>query len=437
MRAQFLLLLSFVFSFSAHAEISGRVHFEEDNFYSSQVEPIDNFQDTLTFELESKNKLSDSIRVLIEPRLVLSTTNNLIDAPLDYNTRDTLIEFKFENFHIQIGSFIKQWEGTDGFNPMDIATVKNYRDPFATESLGSAGINFFGGEKSFTYDAFFVPWQTPVRLPGDHSRWLPRKTPFPLVSGQNSLLVPSEPVIQMQDHEISNDALKNNFGGRIQFHGESWDFSLAAFQGSAQLPILKAHIAGDLVMTLPDGSNVIQIRNPILIQPLEYLRRTFAAGYVSTLSDTWVFRVAGRYDQPVEDHHFGSVDPLLPGPSDQFVGGFEKTLTINSQTVMISLQYSYAKILDPPTGVLNITDPFQNAILYGMRFPIREDFILYFMGLWSHQIGATYNRLRLDKKLADAVTLELGLDLIRGPSDNLLGIWAAESRGSLGLGYQF
>ncbi len=431
MRAIFLILLSFGFGFSAKAEVSGRIHFQEDDFYNSQVEPIDHLQDTLSLEIESKNKLTDSLRLLIEPRLVISTLRDQVDAPLDYNTRDTLLDFKLGDEHLQIGTFIKQWEGPDGFNPMDITTVKDYRDPFATESLASAGINFFGGEKKFTYDALFVPWQTPTRLPGDQSRWLPRKTPFPLVSGQNTLLVPQQPVLDVQSHQFVNDALRNNFGARIGFHGDAWDLSLAGYQGAAQLPIFKVHIVGDLVTTQPDGTNVIQIRNPIQLQPLEYLRRSFAAGYVSTLSDTWVFRAAGRYDQPVGN------DPLLPGPSDQFVGGFEKTFTINEQTVMFSLQYAYAKILDSPTGVLNITDPFQNAILYGMRFPVREDFVLYYMGIWSHQIGATYNRLKLEKKLAEAVTLELGFDLIRGPSDNLLGIWSDECRASLGLLYQF
>ena len=428
-----LCLLSFAFGFSSvsEAEISGRLHFEEDDFYESQVAPIGQYQDSFVFEFESKNKMSDWARLLFEPRVQLSSTPHLADTSIDFNTRDTLVEFRANDLHIQIGSFIKQWEGPDGFNPMDIATVKNYRDPLATESLGSAGLNLFSGGKNISWDAFYIPWQTRSRLPGENSRWLPRKTPFPLQSGQNSFLLPSPPDLQMMDHQEIDSALKNNFGARIQFHGDSWDLSLAADQGAAQLPFFKVHIVGDLVATQPNGSNIVQLRNPIQLEPVEYLRQTFAAGFVSTISDTWVFRIAGRFDQPI-----GS-DPQLPGPSDQFVGGFEKTFTVSDQTVTLSLQYAYAQTLDSPSGVLTITDPFKNAILYGARFPIGDNWLIYYGGLWSHLIGASYNRIRIERKLGESFTLDFGGDILRGPADNLLGIWAAQSRASAGLLFHF
>ncbi len=427
----FLLSFGFAFSPSAKAEMSGRLHFEEDEFYESQIEPIDHLQDTIYFEFESKNNINDWARILFEPRVQFSSDPHLADAPFDFNTRDTLVEFKLDDFHIQVGSFIKQWEGPDGFNPMDIGTVKNYRDPLAAENLGSAGINFFSGGKNISWDAFYIPWQTPSRLPGENSRWLPRKTPFPLQSGQNTLLLPAQPDLQVMDHQEINSARENNYGGRIQLHGESWDLSFAAYQGASQLPFFKVHIVGDLVATLPDGSTQIQLRNPIQLQPVEYLRQTFAAGFVSTISDTWVFRVAGRFDQPVGN------DPQLPGPSDQFVGGFEKTFTVADQTVAVSLGYAYAQTLDPPSGVLTITDPFQNAILYGTRFPMGDKWIMYYGGLWSHRIGATYNRIRFERKLGESFTLDFGGDILRGPPDNLLGIWAAQSRASFGIQYHF
>ncbi len=432
MRA-FLFLLSFLSGFSkiAHAEISGRIHLQEDEFYESQIAPIGHLQDNVFFELESKSKINDWMRVLVEPRAQVSSAGKLVDSGVDLNTRDTLIEIKVEDFHIQLGSFVKQWEGPDGFNPMDIATVKNYRDPFNTESLGSAGVNFLGAGKRVSFDAFFIPWQTASRLPGENSRWLPRKTPFPLRSGLNTLLLPAQPELQVMDHQVINSALKDNYGARVQFHGEAWDLSLAGYIGSAQLPFFKVHIVGDLVATLPDGSTITQLRNPIQLEPVEYSRHSFAAGFVSTLADTWVLRIAGRFDRPVGN------DPQLPGPSNQFVGGFEKTFIVSEQTLTLSLQYAYGQTLESPSGVLTITDPFKNAILYGVRLPIHDDLTLYYGGSWSHLIGATYNRIRFDKKLNDVFTIEFGGDLIRGPSDNLLGVWSAQSRASLGLMYQF
>ena len=430
MRA-FLLLLSLILGFSefAFADFSGRIHLEENSFYEAQVAPIEHFQDNAFFEFESKNKINDWLRITIEPRIQTSSAQKIVDSSVDFNTRDTLVEFKIDSFHIQLGSFVKQWEGPDGFNPMDIGTVKNYRDPLNTESLASAGINLSFGGKRLGWDAFYVPLQTPSRLPGANSRWLPRKTPFPLISGLNTLVLPSQPELQVLDHQEINSALKNNFGLRLQYHGDSWDISLATFSGAAQLPFFRVRIVGDLVSTLPDGSTVIQLRNPIQLEPVEFYRQSYAAGFVSTLSDTWIFRLSGRFDQPV-----GS-DPQLPGPSDQFVGGFEKTLTVSEQTLTLSLQYAFGQTLESPSGVLTITDPFKNAILYGVRYPIRESLTLYYGGCWSHLINATYNRFRIEKKINDSFSFDVGADLIRGPPENLLGVWSAQSRANIGLTY--
>lgn len=403
---------------------------DEDLFLHSQQSPVSQSQTNLTLEFESKSLLSENWRLLFEPRLHLSSVPRLVDTSIDGDFRDTYLEHKNKDVHIQVGSFVKQWEGTDGVNPMDIATMKSYRDPLNSESLGSWGISFSGDNGSMiNWEAFYVPDQTTSRLPGDNSPWLPRKTSLPLESENEQLLIPQNPTYDVQAHDKINDALKNNFGARLQMHLENWDFSLAGFEGAAQIPILQPIINGTLIQTSP--KTIVQMNNPIQIRPVEYRRRT-VAGSATATQDSWVFRLAARHDQPLGD------DPLLPSWSDQIVGGIEKTITLFDQSVIFSLLYSHElQSTSAEQGVIANPDPYQRALLLGMRWPVRDDLILFAGVLKDTRNNSFLTRWNLHKKLSDHWALEGNVDWNQGSPDTLFGIWEDQSRASLSTVLQF
>lgn len=429
-----LTITAFLLSLSTFAsdetEISGRLRLDEILFLHPQLSPVSQSQTNLTFEFESKNLLSKNWRFLFEPRLHLSPVPHLADSAIDGDFRDTYLEGKAQNQHIQLGSFIKQWEGTDGANPMDIATMKSYRDPINSESLGSWGISFSGdNENLVSWEAFYVPYQTTSRLPGENSPWLPRKTDLPLGSDNEQLLISQNPTYQIQAHDEINDALKNNFGARLQMHLDNWDFALAGFEGAAQIPILQPIIQGTLIQTSP--KTIVQMDNPIRIRPVEYRRRTIAGSVVST-KDSWVFRLAARHDQPLGN------DPLLPSWSDQIVGGIEKTFTILDENVIFSLLYSHELQADSTDqGVIANPDPYQRALLFGMRWPWREDLILFAGVLKDTRNDSFITRWNLQKKLGDHLSLEGNVDWNQGSADTLFGIWQDQSRATFSTTYQF
>ncbi len=424
----FLILLLFELSSLAQADFSGRAHLQFENYLGPQVSPIKSDQQNLTLEIESKHSFSENFQIRFEPQLKISIAEKLVDVSLDYNLRDSQIEANFSALHFQIGSFIKAWEGPDGYNPMDIATMKSYRNPFAPENLGSLGISLAGGESQVTWETQFIPWQTAPRLPGENSRWLPRKTSLPLSDGSTSVLAPENPEFQIATHQSLNEALRNNFGGRIQFHGKAWDLSLAAFVGAAQLPVSKVALKGDLIQIDPP---IIQLNNPIQLQPVDYRRRTLALGIVSSAQETWIYRLAGRHDQPLGD------DVVLPTWTEQFVGSMEKSLEIFQQMAVLSLGYSYGRSPQLPSGPLTIQDPFQASLLYGARLPIGDNLLLVYSGLWEHRHNAAFNRLKAERKISEHFILDFSLDQIQGPANSLFGFWTNQSRASLGLLLQF
>jgi hypothetical protein len=417
-------------SFTSHAEFSGRLRAEGQYFADPQEGEVSREENSLEIQLEEHASLSDSWRVRVEPRLRLSSVPRISDNSIDGDLRDSLTEKKFGSFlRVQAGSFIKTWEGTDGLNPMDIATVRSYRDPLNSENIGSAGLALGGSIlESLSWDVLYVPWQTPARLPGNNSPWWPQRTALPLEVDNTQLLVPDSPQYQVMHHETLNRALNDNFGGRLQLHRDQWDFSAAYFQGAAQIPIFQPIVSGNLIQTSPKF--IVSMTNPILIRPIEYRRETVAAAAVYT-RQSWIFRLAGRYEQPRGD------DELVPGWHDQMVGGVERTLTVGNQMLVLLAQMSYEDKAKVTQSVLDSPDPFERALLLGMRLPYSDDLLFYLSGLIDLHKNSSLARFNVQKKIGGHWSVDGTFEWIRGGVDSLLGQWKNQSRGLVGARYQF
>ena len=437
-KMQILLFLLFslfldLVPLAALAETSGSVRLEARDFFEGQVGPVQHAEDLLTISVNGKYNLFDNTRILIGPELQLSSSPRLVEGgkPLSAvgQLRDTLLEIREDATHFQIGSMIKAWEGPDGHNPMDIATVKNFRDPFSPENLGSFGLAFSGGEGALTWDALYVPYQTEVVLPGERSRWLPRHVNLAFASQDAELSLPAQPKYSEQNHRELNSALRNNYGGRVQVHKSEWDFSAAFFEGAAQVPGIAPTINGEVVSVGPPV--VIQATNPIILQAVEYRRRTIAAGLVASGVENWIFRLAGRYDMP-----FG-FNAAVPQQTTQFVGAAEKTATIFGQTVIGSLGYAFGQKFQTHNGDFTILDPFASAWMFGVRWPLTETLTFQAYGLWSPATRSEYGNLHLEKKLVDRWSVDGGLQWMNGPSNSPMGIWADQNRVSIAATYLF
>jgi len=422
----FLILAFFC---TAHAEFSGRVRGEGQLFLDKQIGSAPQGEAALNLEAEEHLALDETWKLKIEPRVRVSSVPHMADS-FDGDMRDTLIEKKFRGLRVQAGSFLKVWEGTDGLNPMDIASVRNYRDPLNADSIASVGVNAsYNFAEGWTIEALYVPWQTPTRLPGDNSPWWPRKTSLPVEVQNTQLLLPSgAPAVQIDHHETLNSALKDNAGGRLQYHAETWDASAAMFEGAAQIPIFQPILNGDLVESSP--KTIIQLRNPVEVRPIEYRRRTWAAAGSKTLG-SWIIRVAGRYDQPIGN------EPLVPGWSEEIVGGFEHSFSVRSQNLTFVSEYAYEDQAPVTTSILASPDPFRRALLVGLRAPVTDDLLFFLSGIVDTEKGSSLARLNVTEKFGGHWSVGGTAEWLRGTDDTLLGLWKSQSRVAVNGTYQF
>jgi len=426
-------LLVILLPLVALAETAGSVRYEARDFFEGQVGPVQHGEDLLTVSINGKYNLFENARVLIGPELQLSSAPHLVEGALPMSAvgqlRDTLLEFREDSVHFQVGSMIKAWEGPDGYNPMDIATVKNFRDPFSPENMGSFGLALSGGDGEFTWDALYIPYQTEVVFPGERSRWLPRHVNLAFASQDARLLLPAQPQYSEGNHRELNSALRDNYGGRVQLHMSEWDFSAAYFEGAAQVPGIAPTINGEAVSVGPPI--IVQATNPLMLQAVEYRRRTVAAGLVASGVEGWIFRLAGRYDMP-----FG-FNAAVPQQTTQFVGAAEKTITVFGRTVISSLGYAFGQKFQTQSGDFTILDPFASAWMFGLRWPLTETLTFLAYGLWSPATRSEYGNLHLEKKLGDHWSVNGGVQWMNGLSNSPMGIWADQNRVSAAATYLF
>lgn len=432
---------------SSWAETSGRLRLQETSFFKKQKPPVRSSQESVTLEIEGKWSLSKSMRLRLEPKARYNSDPNIVDAPLDGDLHDTGVETKLGSVRLHVGSFVRVWEGTDGLNPMDVASMKNSRDPLGGESLSSVGLALSGGQNFFTWDVLYIPRQTRTRLPGPTSPWFPRSNNLPLQRDDRSLLIPDEPEYQLLSRQEIAKALDQNGGVRLQLHGESWDFSLGGFQGASQTPLLLPEVNADLVDVKPDGSLILRAKNPIGIRPVDYPRRSVSGALVYT-RESWILRLAARHDQPFGGDQSPAswvaanlqasftTQSLLPTWSSLGILGLEKTVGIGTQNVVFILQGSYG-VSPESGGVISAQDLLRRALMAGFRWPLSDETTVSFMGFYENKWKSSYSRLLFQKKITDPALIEASIDLFRGPPQSILGIWSDQSSGSLAFIYQF
>ncbi len=408
---------------------SGRIRLRENVYLNEQPNPVPQSDSEVTLQYESKTPLPNNWLFQFQPDV------RLFDAPAsgtfaaDFNSRDTNFKMRTNDLYFEFGSFVKEWEGTDGINPMDIATIKTYRDPIHSDSLGSWGISVTSHTSTaWSWEAFYVPWQTPAIMPLGYSGWWPRSASLPLDQNGTQVLLPGQIEYAINSPQILNNADENNFGARLQFHGDSWDAALAGFQGQSQIPVFRPTTYGNLIETYP--MNVYQMSDPVNLQPVEYLRQTVSALFVYN-SNPWIFRISGRYDQPIGN------DPLLPGWSEQFVGGVERTITVRDRTMILSLQYAAGVMPNYPSSFLNLSDPFQSSLIWGLRYPLSDNLLLVYSGLNDFQFHSYYDELSLEDSIGDHLSVSLAAEVLGGPPDSLFGLWKNQSCGTFTTTYGF
>jgi hypothetical protein len=386
-------------------------------------------QEEFTFTLDHERRIdffqkeSAGLAFELHPFLYGTSVKDNRERQVVFDPRSAYFDLTFSQNWFRVGYMTLKWEGTDGLNPMDIASMKDWGDPLNSQSRASAAVAYGRSGESYDFEVAFIPEQTPALLPGEKSAWLPRRATFPLRTDEFELLLPDEVNYRYAERTELDDARKNNVAARIQVRGSYGDAAVAFYDGLADTPAIVPTL--DVVPIQVNPKQIFRLLNPVELRPIEYRVNTYA-GFYSLPLGQWIFRVAARYDAPIGDN------PDIPSWSQNAVAGLERSFDIGKNTVTFILQGAWVRVPESPS-LLSVRDIFNRTVLFGMRYPVGEDWSFLLGGFRSTRDDSYFVKLDASYRLSENWKVMGALESLDGPDESLLGVYGRNDRVMLGL----
>lgn len=416
-RALFIIILFFLRIAWASEAGTARVSVRDLQFFVSQIPPVESNEASFTADYDRRFELSKTLSLQFHPYVYGTSLEETREHRVQFDPRSLYLDYEKPFGWLKAGFLTMKWEGTDGLNPMDIASMKDWSDPLLTESRASAAIAIGRSGDSYDFELAYIPQQTLWLLPGVKSPWLPRRFSFPLRTDAVDLRLPNRIDYKYAPRVDLGNPLWNNFASRFQFRSEYGDVAFAYYDGLADSPALEPVLDVDFIAT----PNVFQLRSPAQITPIAYRVRT-ASAFASKALGAWIFRASSRYDQPI-----GSNDSRLPEWSQYSVVGVERSIEMGANTVTALLETAFVRAPESQS-LFSIRDVFNRAVLFGLRYPMGENWTTMISGFKSTRDTSYFAKAEVGYRWSDHWRTDFAVELLDGPPQTLLGVFGENDR---------
>lgn len=427
MKSFFMLFLSLIYTTAAFSDARAYIATEGRSFFSEQPDSVNQHEMRLLMEYDNTFSANDHFSLKVHPYFQISTLPKAWGADYIADPRELYLTAEANSVYLHGGYFTLVYEGTDGINPMDIASMKYWGDPLNPISKASLGLHAGYTGNVFEFEAAYIPNQSPSTLPGEESAWYPRRARFPLRSDNIELLLPSRVDYILLERQDIDHAFLHNYTARAQLRTDLGDAAVAYFEGAADVPLILPTL--DVIPISISPKEIYQLQSPLRLTPRHYRRRT-VAGLLTLPVGEWIFRVASRYDAPL-----GSAKKLTTY-SGQSVAGVERSFTIFDDVVTFILQGSTVEAPES-TSLVSIQDLLDKSILLGMRWPISDFWTTQLSALRSGSDKSSFYTAQVTRTFATQWSGRLLFEVLEGPPQSVLGIYDKNDRVSLEIRRSF
>lgn len=332
-----------------------------------------------------------------------------------FDVNEANADWRRGDWNCKVGINSVAWGVTDIYNPLEVVSARRYFDPLNAEKRGVPSVIAGYESGSWRTEAIYVPIQLESMLPGENSRWLPRDITYNRASDYGTFRIGKKFSYSYMDRREIDDALKNNYGLKSEFHGSGYDLTVILHQGAPTTPSLNPTI--DAVAT---GGEIIATH--IALQPVYYLRRTAGLGYVLTLESA-IIRFAYAYSDKVSN------SPGLPGWGHSAVVALEKNFAFGEGTLTTLLQTTYGLHEEQADNSLTSLDRlFDRAWILGFRYMNPAGLSSSFATIYDGVTAGAFIQAKVEKKLTDSLGSSLGGDWMDGPQGSTLGTFRRNRR---------
>jgi hypothetical protein len=417
--------------FDADADI------ELEGLYStqSQVGPDDRgFRGIGTFKFPSTLRSGRAFRLKLLPLAQVDQQNVSQNERFYWDFPEAYLQYQSLPWTFQAGLNVFQWGDTDVFNPLDVVNPRRYFDPLRSEKIGTPALVVKRDFKKFFVEAIYMPVQRRTLLPGEDSRWLPRDI-FRTRSvgtgeyGTWRVLLPKNLRYRYQQHIEIDDPLKNNFGLRAKFRFSGFDWTVAAYEGSAPAPTVTVGL-----IRLTGGSlasKTISVDPDVQLLPIYYRNRMYGTSFVWVLGD-FLVKGASAVNKPTQ------ADIDLPKKAWENALGLERTFGLGEGSVTALVQGTYVRRdEDVVTNSISLARMFDRAVMGALRWAPDERWTVLLSYLNDLHFKGSLVHSEVAWRIADGWRTKVSGDFLSGPTETPLGTYKDNDRVTLSLGAQW
>lgn len=428
------------FSLNGETEVTG-LHWQE------KVLP-DNRQNRylLNQKLPMTLRYGRAWRFRLQPIALFDPNNISKSERLFWDIQEGYLQYQALPWTVQVGNNIFTWGDTDVFNPLDVVNQRRYFDPFQSEKLGAPALMVKREFETFFVEAIYIPKQRKTLLPGEQSRWLPRDVyksrsyRVPIVAGgvtktyNTTLNLPSVVNYHYMKPEERDNALDNSFGGRFKFRFPGFDWTLAAFQGTAPTPavnVKEVGLLGNIAILSSTEISATMLEPDLTVQATYYQSRMGGTSFTLVAGD-FLVKGASAYTSPVK--HAGD----LPAKTLENALGLERTFSVGKGSLTALAQGTYVKRGDRvDTNSVSLARMFDRAGMGALRWSASEK--LTVLASYLRDIRYKGNVVHADAsyKIADGWRAKVGADFLSGPTETPIGTYGRNDRITLSLNSQW
>ena len=136
-------------------------------FLETQPQPVEANEGFFTAEYDKRFELSKKFSLQFHPYAYASSLRGTRQQQFVLDPRAFYLEYAPQLGWVRAGFLTMKWEGTDGLNPMDIASMKDWSDPLSTESRASLALAAGTSGENYDVEAAYIPYKTLWLLPGE------------------------------------------------------------------------------------------------------------------------------------------------------------------------------------------------------------------------------------------------------------------------------
>jgi hypothetical protein len=329
--------------------------------------------------------------------------------------------------YTQLGFNIFTWGVTDGFNPVDVVNPRRFHDPLRSEKLGVFALAEKLDFGSFLVEGIYIPKQRKSRLPGVHSRWLPREIDREYRRGTDLFRFTEEHSFYFRPDEEVDQPLEHNAGLRVGAKILGADFAGYYFNGAATVPATSLRLTGAVVEVSP--SRIVDADPPIGIRPVFYRNQMYGGSVVFPIWDILV-RYEQAHTRPTKSHL------NVPVSSDEGVLELEHTFSWENQSLTAIALGTWANRVDPEgitSSSASISRMFDRGVALGFRYQPLEQLLAEGFILFDTKYGGRLHKLDLTYTLNDLWKVYAGGDVFTGKTHTPIGVYRANDRFWAGL----